>query len=66
MNQEFNGDFFTDAVNSSAYDEPIENSLYGLTFGLGLGDNLIYKFVCQFRYLVLKLEIWMTRVFLRE
>lgn len=39
MNQEFNGDFFTDAVNSSAYDEPIENSLYGLTFGLGLGDN---------------------------
>ena len=39
MNQEFNGQFFTDNVDSSAYDEPIENDLYGLTFGFGLGDN---------------------------
>ncbi len=39
MNQEFNGRFFNDSVDSSAYDEPIENDLYGLTFGLGLGGN---------------------------
>ena len=40
MNQEFNGKFFdTDKVDSSGYDEPIENDLYGLTFGLGLGGN---------------------------
>ena len=39
MNQEFNGQFFTDAVDSSAYEEPIENDLYGITLGFGLGDN---------------------------
>ena len=39
MNQEYNGQFFTDAVDSSAYDEPIENDLYGITLGFGLGDN---------------------------
>ena len=40
-NQEFNGNFFTDdiATDPSASDEPIENSLYGLTFGFKLGDN---------------------------
>ena len=40
-NQEFNGNFFTDdvATDSSASGEPIENSLYGLTFGFKLGDN---------------------------
>lgn len=39
MNQEFNGRFFNESVDSSAYDEPIENDLYGFTFGLGLGGN---------------------------
>ena len=39
MNQEFNGHFFNGQVDSSAYDEPIENDLYGLTFGFGLGGN---------------------------
>ena len=39
MNQEFNGGFFTENVDSSAYDEPIENDLYGFTLGFGLGDN---------------------------
>lgn len=40
MNQEFNGKFFDgDKVDSSGYDEPIENDLYGLTLGLGLGGN---------------------------
>jgi hypothetical protein len=40
MNQEFNGKFFDSTkANSSAYDEPIENDLYGLTLGMGLGGN---------------------------
>ena len=36
MNQEFNGDFFNENVDSSAYDDPIENDLYGINLALDL------------------------------
>ena len=56
MNQEFNGQFFTDAVDSSAYEEPIENDLYGITLGFGLGGIIqTFRFVYLFRFRVLKL-----------
>ena len=66
MNQEFNGQFFTDAVDSSSYEEPIENDLYGITLGFGLGDNLTFRFVYLFRFHVLKLASLMILEFLPE